>query len=84
LYFSGLHVSACVCHMHSWHLLRSEVVIRVPGTGVTDVCGSACGCWELNLCLLGELPMLVVLTSELSLWPFWLVFIVQRLYCLSL
>ena len=41
--------------------------IRSPGTGVTDSCELPCGCWELNLCPLGEQPAL--LTSEPSLQP---------------
>ena len=31
-----------------------------PGTGVTDSCEMPCGCWELNLSLLEEQPMLLI------------------------
>jgi hypothetical protein len=41
---------------------RLEEDIRGPGTGVVDGCELPCGCWESNLGLLEEQP--VLLTTE--------------------
>ena len=38
-----------VHHKHAWCLQRPEEPARTPGTGVSDGCELAWGCWELNL-----------------------------------
>lgn len=44
---------------------RTEKNIRAPGTEITDSCELPCECWESDLDLLKEWPML--LTTEASL-----------------
>ena len=46
---------------------RPKEGIRFSGTGITDRCEPAGGCWELNLGPLEKQP--VLLTAEPSLQP---------------
>lgn len=39
-------------------------------TGVIDSCKLLCGCWELNLDLLEEQPMLLTVKPYLQLWGY--------------
>jgi hypothetical protein len=59
-------LSACV---HAYHMGTVPTEAREGiwsfGTGVTDGCEPPCECWELNLSLLDEQP--VLLTTEPSL-----------------
>jgi hypothetical protein len=54
-----------VYHICAWCPGKPEEGVRFSGTGVTDSCELACGCWKLNSGFLGEQPML--LTTEPSL-----------------
>ena len=55
-----------IIHLTLFYMLWFEG-IRSPGTGVTNSCELPCGCWDLNLGLLEEQP--VLLTAEPSLQP---------------
>jgi hypothetical protein len=53
-----------VYHMNTWCLLRPEENVGASETEVIDDCELPCGCWELNLGLLEEQP--VLLSTESS------------------
>jgi hypothetical protein len=66
--------SACmpVYCMLAWLLWKSKEGSRSPGAGVTDICELPHRCWESNLGLLEEQP--VLLTASVSTAPiigFW-------------
>lgn len=50
----------CICIPHVC-LVPKEVrkSVEFPGTGVMDKCEPLCGCWELNLGLPQEQPVLL-------------------------
>lgn len=53
-YMSIWSVSMPVYHMGAWCPQRPEGDIRSRGAGTTDTYELLCGCWELDLGLLGE------------------------------
>lgn len=66
-----LHIWLCYIHASS-NLWRSEQDIRSIRTGIRSGSRPLCGCWKLNSGALEEQP--VLLTSEPSLQPFYLIF----------
>lgn len=66
-----LHIWLSYIHASS-NLWRSEQDVRSLRTGIRSGCGPLCGCWKLNSGALEEQP--VLLTSEPSLQPFYLIF----------
>lgn len=54
-------------HMHDWCLQRSEESVGSHGTGVIDGCEPSGGCWESNLGLLREQPVLFIFEPSLKL-----------------
>jgi hypothetical protein len=66
IYFRYIDVlPACMSmyHVHARYPQRQEESIESLGVETRDSCESPCGCWELNLGLLEEQP--VLLTIEL-------------------
>jgi hypothetical protein len=60
-----LHISLCI-KTCAWGLeSRIGYWIGSLGTGVTDGGNLLCGCWESNLGLLEEQPMLLTIESSL-------------------
>ena len=68
IYFYFMHVvvlptwcvCACVC-------LCTCVCLEYPGTGITDSYELSCGCWEMNLGLLKQQPVLLITEPSLLL-----------------
>lgn len=50
----------CAPWIYVWCLQRPEKGVESPGTGVIVGCEPPLGCWELNLGLLEEQPVLLI------------------------